>query len=418
MSVAGKRKFHPGEQGRVQISLVGLVTLCVALILATALATGFVRFTHAPASADASTADPEPAVLPPWGELSMVDVNLEQPEEYVAFDAMLDPVAVWHFTETDLDKVRALLLDSGLTREQTSRAMAACKPSPDGSGLQIFPDGELLLSIKPETRAKLYTVLAANPANRLIKQPYRIAEGSFDSLFQGSNVDKKTIELVRKLVYPSGMNQSFSDLEFVLGKIPAEQTKLDLVKALTRQPAVLARLRIRPDTDIDKLLGYWASGSGARDKDVRPLLEALKRLHDGSSIGIGYLLPPFAHDRLFTTPIPTKTGDVPEDCHWSALNFFNATPDDRFADVAFTGKYIDENYYQIAKPSKLGDLVFLLNQRAEVIHSAVYIASDLVFTKNGGNYAQPWILTHMKNLLATYSSHEEPRTMYYRRNSL
>jgi hypothetical protein len=356
--------------------------------------------------------------MPPWGELSLTDVTLEQPEEYVAFDAMSDSVPTWNFTETDPEKVRALLLGNGLTREQADRAMATSKPSPDTGGLQIFPDGQLLLSITPQTRAKLYAALAANPANRLIKQPYRILKGTFDSTFQDSNVDPATIALVRKLLYPAGQSESFSDLEFVLGKISTEQTKLALVKALTRQPAVLARLRIRPDTDIDKLLGYWTSGSGARAKDVRPLLEAVKRLHDGSSIGIGYLLPPFAHDRLFTTPVPTKAGDVAEDCHWSALNFFKTTPDDRFADLAFTGKYIDENYYQIAKPSMLGDLVFLLNKEGGVIHSAVYIAADLVFTKNGANYAQPWILTRMKNLEATYSASGDFKTVYYRRKEL
>ena len=405
------------EKGRVQISLVGLIVLCVTLVLTTGLITGFVRFTHSPAeTAPADTADLPPSPMPPWGELVLTDFTLEQPEEYVAFDAMLDPITVWNFRETEPEKVGALLLQCGLTPAQATKALASSQATAEG--VKIFPDEELLLALAPEGRARLYEVLAGNPANRFHRQPYRIVGDSVDGTFQNSGVDKSIVELVRRLVYVREKTQCFADLPFVLGKLSGDQAKLDLVKALTRQPAVLARLRIRPDTDIDKLLGYWTSGNGAREKDVRPMLEALKRLHAGGSIGIGFLLPPFARERLFTSPVPSKPGDVPEDCHWSALNFFSDQPDNRFADISYTGRYIDENFYQIAKPSRLGDLVFLVRKGNEIIHSAVYVADDLVFTKNGVNYAQPWILTRLKDVIATYASQEDFKALYYRRKNL
>jgi hypothetical protein len=275
-----------------------------------------------------------------------------------------------------------------------------------------------LLALAPEVRGKLYGRLSANEANHYMAQPYRILAGGVDEKFRDSGVNRETVDLVRKLLYPRGNALCFSDVELVLRRAPDEKAKMALLKALTRQPAVLTRVRIRPETDIDKLLGYWASGSGARDKDVRPLLEALRRLQTGGTISLMYFLPPFARERLYTTPLPTKPGEKGEDCHWSALNFFNATPDDRFTDTAFTSRHIDENYYQIAKPAKLGDLVFLLDEKGGVIHSAVYVADDLVFTKNGINYAQPWILMHMRDLLALYSSLDEPKALFYRRNIL
>jgi hypothetical protein len=286
------------------------------------------------------------------------------------------------------------------------------------AGLKVFPSDDLLLALAPEVRGKLYGRLSANAANHYMAQPYRILEGGLGEKFRDSGVNRETVDLVRRLLYPRGRTLCFSDVELVLRRAPDEKTEIEILKALTRQPAVLTRVRIRPDTDIDKLLGYWASGSGARVKDVRPLLEALKRLKGGSSIGVGFLLPPFARERLYTTPLPTKPGEKGEDCHWSALNFFSTTPDDRFSDIAFTSRYIDENCYQIAKPTMLGDLVFLLDEKGGVIHSAVYVADDLVFTKNGINYAQPWILMHMKDLLALYSSLDEPKTLFYRRNIL
>jgi hypothetical protein len=356
--------------------------------------------------------------MPPWGELMETDVTLEQPEEYVAFAAMTEAGTSWIFDEADPQKIRTLLLECGFSPEQASGVLAAGGPIPDGPGWKSAPGDALVLSIRPEARAKLYEILARNTANTSIHRPYFIPDGTFDSMFTGTGLSKDTIDLVRQLLYPQGRSMCFSDIGVILGRIPDENTKLAFVKALTRQTAVLVRLRIRPDTDIDKLLGYWTSGSGARAKDVRPMLEALKRLHGGGSVGLGFLLPPFARERLYTSPEPTKAGDIAEDCHWSAMNFFSDTPDERFADRAFVGKYIDENYYQIARPSVLGDLVFFLNDKNEVIHSAVHIADDLVFTKNGENYAQPWILTRMKDLEATYLSAGDFKAVFYRRKNL
>lgn len=391
--------------------------MCATLVVATGLITGFVRFSH-DKEGDPAKADVAPAEIPPWGELLETDVTLEQPEEYVAFAVTADPGTSWTFDESDPEKIRKLLLECGLDTEQVGRVIASGAPVPGGSGWKATPDDALVLSLRPEARAKLYDVLGRNSANISVNRHYFISDECFDSLFAGSGVSREAKDLVRQLLYPRGRSQCFSDLGVVLNRIPDEKTKLSFVKALTRQTAVIVRLRIRPDTDIDKLLGYWTSGSGARAKDVRPMLEALKRLHDGGSIGIGFLLPSFARERLYTSPVPTKTGDFAEDCHWSAMNFFSDSPDPRFADSAFVGKYIDENCYQIARPSMLGDFVFLLNSRNEVIHSAVYIAGDLVFTKNGENYAQPWILTRMKNLEDSYLSAGDFKTLFYRRKNL
>jgi hypothetical protein len=187
------------------------------------------------------------------------------------------------------------------------------------------------------------------------------------------------------------------------------------MKMLTYQTAVLARLRLRPDSDVDKLLGYWGAMPGVRTKDLRPLLDSIKKTPEGGTISLLYFLPPFARERLYTFPLPAEADDVKMDCHWTAMNFFNDTPDPRFQDNAYASNFIKENCYQIGKPSKVGDLVFLLNNKNEVIHSAVYIAEDLVFTKNGINFAQPWILMRIPNLREVFTVGEEPKVAYYRR---
>jgi len=135
---------------------------------------------------------------------------------------------------------------------------------------------------------------------------------------------------------------------------------------------------------------------------------------EGGTVSLMYFLPPFARERLFTSPLPSNPGDPNMDCHWTAMNFFNREPDFRFSDLTYTAAYVQTNYYPIAQPGSYGDVVFLLDRDGNAIHSAVYIADDIVFTKNGNNYAQPWVLMRLPNLLSLYSITETPRVACYR----
>ena len=179
--------------------------------------------------------------------------------------------------------------------------------------------------------------------------------------------------------------------------------------------AVLARIRLHPDSDLDKLIGYWAAVPGVHAKDLRPLLESVKETPDGGVVSLLYFLPPFARDRLYTSPFSARDDDARTDCHWSAMNFFNDKLDPRFQDDAYASAYITEHCYQIGKPSMCGDLVFLVNGKGEVLHSAVYIADELVFTWDGNNAGQPWILTRFPKLREVLTTDEEPKILYYRR---
>ena len=70
----------------------------------------------------------------------------------------------------------------------------------------------------------------------------------------------------------------------------------------------------------------------------------------------------------------------------------------------------------------MGDVMFLATPNDAVIHAAVYIADDIVFTKNGESYTQPWILMHMEDMMDTYAvkhPHSGPlKTLVYRRKTL
>jgi len=300
----------------------------------------------------------------------------------------------------------------GLTAEQIAQATSPDAVSIVSNSVVFRPARELVFSLSAPVRARLYAELARFSANHYMQFPFCFPGKSFDEFAQREQ-DTPGFAAVKQLLYPRGSAQCFSDFEMVIRDLSSEAERIELAKALSRQSAVLLRLRIRPDTDLDRLVGYW--GRGVQTKDVRPLMESIQRLPNGGTISAVYLLPKFARERLYTFPFGENPGDPAMDCHWTTMNFFNETPDNRFADAPYTVAYLSTNYYRIAQPGLLGDRIFLVDERGNAIHSAVYIADNIVFTKNGNNFTQPWTLMRLDDLIATYSQLDKtPQTVVYR----
>ena len=355
-----------------------------------------------------------------WGELEELDVHIEQPDEYVGFEKVSAEGPLWTFGTLTESAIHDLLLSAGVTDEQIRKILAFRLPG-TGSIVILKPDEETLLSFSPEVRSKLYLALAQNPANRFAVAPYFISNDDLDLEFQGhSKISSKTRSFIKRLLYQRNGFTYFSDPETVLKHVDSEEERFDLLKALTVQNVVQMRLMIHPDSDIDKPVHYWGLPTpGILIKDIKPFFEGMKRLPSGGSISILYLLPPLARERLFTTPLPPTIGSSKmPDCHWSALNFFAMTPDQRMSDNDFASQYIAQNYYEIGKPGLVGDLVLLLNAQNRVVHSSVYLADDIVFTKNGINFAQPWVTMRIKDMVGNFSALEPVKIAYFRRKDM
>lgn len=414
------KKTQGAESGVVlQVNLLGAIALSLALVLTAVMVTYAVEKNSGHPESQVITesqADQKlgPAQTPPWGELIVRDFKIEPPDEYLAFELQHITPPVWIFDGLSTAQVGQLMLSCGLTQQQVDSALSPSRVSVSGSGITIRPDNDLVVSLSPQTRARLYHELAHSPENQHMRFPFCYSGNAFDQAFATNRISPAVTGMVRKLLYSRGELQCFSDYELVLQQVSDKSVQMRLLRILSSESAVMAGIRIRPDTDIDKLLGYWVWPGGARIKDVQPLLESLKQVPDGC-IGLMYLLPQFARQRLYTFPMPARAGDPTMDCHWSTMNFFNDVPDDRFTNPAYTVKYIESNYYQIAKPTMYGDIILLLDGDSNnAIHSAVYLADDIVFTKNGNNMAQPWMLMHLKDLIMKYESDDPGRMLVYR----
>ena len=349
-----------------------------------------------------------------WGELITRDISLERPAEYLTEEVAEPQPEVWTFKGLQPEGVKALLLKNGLTAAQVAAAFAPGAFQQTSSGTQLTPSADFLTSLTGAMREKLYPALAGQGVNLYLDYPYIFPSDTIESIYTDARLHPDDVALLKRLIYPNGDAKQLADYQFLLNQIPTDDRRVALTRALSQQSAVFAGLVIHPDTDIDKLAAYWGHMPNVRFTDIRPLMESLKRLPEGGNLSLLYLLPKFARDRIYTFPLPPQAGEPTMDCHWSTFNFSNETPDNRFNDPAYAVQYIQKNFYQIAAPSLYGDILLLLNDKNEIKHSAVFLADDIVFTKNGNNYRQPWMLMRISDLLATYPDNPPMKPIYMR----
>jgi hypothetical protein len=412
----------------IRFSLTGLAFFAATLITATVLSTyGLNRLLarHAgnggrdaiPSSGTGNRNSPSlaPAGTTPWGELMLSEIRLERPEEYLAFDCSTNRQAAWVFPGMNPGQVRAVMQSCGFTAAQIERALSPQLLKVTGTGTTIKPDDELVFSLSPEARAGVYRELAKHLENPSLQIPWTVTQERLATLVANCQMDSAAQAAFKKLLYTQNDQPCFADQEAMLRQFVLPEQRKAFIQSILRQKSVLVRLHLRPETDIDKLIGYWvAPASGVRYKDIRPLLESMKRLPEGGTISLLYFLPPFARQRLYTYPFVTGAGENRENCHWSTMNFFNDPPDDRFFDLGYLSKFLHDNYYQIASATAYGDVILLLDSQNNLVHSAVHIADDIVFTKNGNSYQQPWVLMHLKDLLEIYAATPGVHTSVWR----
>ena len=244
------------------------------------------------------------------------------------------------------------------------------------------------------------------PENYPQALPFHFSDQGFELRLQNSGLPPDKIKMIERLTYRKWGELCFSDLEAAEDLLePAEFQ--GLLEALYAIPAYALRLHVDPDSDVEALVKYW--GKGGRQKRIAPLLKALTKVPGGEAINIISLLPPFARMRLYTYADAWEDATVTnQDCFFSALNFFNETADTNFLNPAYIQKVLDSEYAPIGDKPSFGDLLVLMNSDAQPVHVCVYIADNFVFTKNGLNPGQPWVLMKLPDILPTYFAPNKP----------
>ena len=146
-------------------------------------------------------------------------------------------------------------------------------------------------------------------------------------------------------------------------------------------------------------MNYWGKQGNAQH--VRSILETFS-VRDGSTVDVAHLCLLRSQAALHLS-ISVGSGRLgTQDCFWTALNFFVDHPDDRVPLLDPSLNSINKDYYQIESEPVLGDSAALVASDRKIKHVSVYIADNVVFTKNGGHFLHPWALMKISDMMGKY----------------
>lgn len=347
-----------------------------------------------------------------WQKWEYTTIKLERPDD--TFPPMdIKPLDIlWIFEQKTASDVEQLIKSCNLDPVLEKSLLDKSRWKIELSGTMVSPTPEAVKNLPLEARQKIYSVLRNNPANFFHYNPFRLSADDVDDWLSNSGLSPENQMLFRHISWKEGNVILFYDFQLFEHIVKNPQEKRAVAKSLSQIPALLMNLKITPQTDIDTVVKYFKKGGSG--PEMRSFLESLKKLPNGKSISVSFLLPSFAKIRLYTYS-KYQEGKKPYDCFYSAMNFFNNTPDDRFLDGDYIQQVLHSQYYNVGTNYTYGDLIMLIEEDNKAIHMCVYIADDVVFTKNGAQDLQPWILMKLPDMLKIYQTNKPLKIVAYRK---
>ncbi len=407
------------------------LTLLTVLVVLPWLAVGSFWWVDRQASRPAATTPAEPvrsATVGPWGDLRLHPITISPPAEYVPRTWGEVQPSVWHFPLMTGDELETHLVSLGLSRADAQQLRAASRSSTIGT-LIVAPDDELVRRLAPDVRTRLYTDLGRFgaqfggnlPINYDQVTSYRFYGATVDDWLDPRMVDAPTRALVEPYLYGRDGFLFFGDIERIRPAIGDPDVLQRLAKVLLRHATMLVEVTVPDSAAVETMVTYW--GRGGRSTDLRPLLESVARETSGSgAIDISHLVPTMMREHLYRYPRPSVDDlerPLLANCLWTALNFFAPTPDDRYLDPAVAIATLKSDYYLVQDNFQLGDIVVFSDAGGNLVHVAVYLAGDLVFSKNGTSALAPWSILPIGRLAGHYVEYSSDwRITYHRRKDM
>ncbi len=398
---------------------IGIAIIVVFVIFTAGVIVGWKIIRHSPY--ENVTADGNIKANPgPWGDLEYTPIIIAPPAELLNPREYEKQTVQWFFKGFSRDKLVRLLDSLGLPRAQRNLLTGPQLLSASINGLVLAPSRDAVMALSASSALQnIYNVLYTCDKNEPYKEHCLLKN---IERFEELGVSKETISLLRKLSCKFGNYLVCYNLPYVLSGIPTYKEKTNFLKAFYQQQTMLIKLNVTPQADIDALVAYW--GKAFWTTDAKALLESLKRLPTGGQIDVIELLPPLPTSLLYTYPMPPNRLSGPvvdQNCSWTAFNFFRDSADPRYSEANYVVDKLKTDYYPILSDPQYGDIIVILTPDNLLVHTAVYIADDIVFTKNGTNTLSPWIFSRLSNLIEIFSCYVAPsqklQVLYFRNKS-
>ncbi len=339
----------------------------------------------------------------PWGKLTYHEAYLEAPSELLDYYPLPSTTTCWSIALNGMEDFTAVLERAGVSATARTALLDPSKIIRMNESISIFPSADFIVQLSPEARATIFLFLGQRVENEFIKNPVFFGRAGVEPWLQGTNLSQRIQGLVKKLAWKRGAVWVLSDLETLLGAASSNDEAKEIFRTCSRTRTLILDLTIDDPASLASLSKYWSTSANQRVPP--PFLESLREAAAQGPIhcDICHLFSPIVRQMLYTYPDMSlaKNGRFP-DCHWTSLNFFNHAPRDYYLNTRLAADAVLIDYETVSAPYAFGDVLFFLKDGG-AIHSCVHIADDIVFTKNGDNAVNPWMLAHLEEVSDVYA---------------
>ena len=352
----------------------------------------------------------------PWGKLRCFYIYIEAPQEMVDKFPLPHSKPRWSFPEASLPSLPALFKQAGLPEMFAVALLDPLTMTKEGGFVHLFPDVQNLEAMTPAMREVIYPELAKVELNTYHMDPVLITAESVEEWYRTSKLRPELVSRIAKLSYHRGEALAFSDLSVMMNYASSDAEARAIFKAFTRTRSLMVQLEFSDEVELPGLINYWTVGAVGRRKDIEPIMRSILDTGGTERLGLMHVLPALARKLVYTYPgdFYARNGILP-DCHWTSLNFFNYDSHDYLLDSRLATSSVLEKFEPVEPPYRYGDVLFFLDtEHGDAFHSCVYIADDIVFTKNGRNALSPWVLMRLSEVQKIYIHHRNGRVQGYR----
>ena len=350
----------------------------------------------------------------PWGELIVSNIYLEAPDSVIEVVGKPDPVPRWNFPGASASIVKDILVQSGVELALVERLTSSNQLKASGTEVVVYPKLEDLLQIKGAVRDKLYTQISKYPQNDYYTDPVFILSGDIEEWLSEASLNASQKDVVRQLVWHRGNALVFSNVGVLLGYAQNSEEIKNTLRAITRCMTLVVNEKFPlKQEQREPFLRYWLGGQPESPRMT--FIKAISKENDiNDTVDIMHFLPVIMREKLYTFPSlkDGAKGRMP-DCHWTSLNFFNLTPRDYYRNTSLAAIHLTQSYNQVSAPYQLGDVLCYIDN-GEGLHTCVYIADNIVLTKNGENILAPWVLLTIDDVSKIYKRTPTTQIQGYR----
>ena len=343
----------------------------------------------------------------PWGTMRVSVLRLVPPDPLLA-KVTFKSEGEWIFLRMSWAEIDGFLSRAQLTPAQLVPLLQSenRRESEDGKSRIIRVTDELRWGLGPESRRIIYDELASFEPNvthalpLLAPTPERLAR---------ANLQPAVLDALRQLTFYRGPRACIVDADLIAALITDPAEMMRFKRVMLSYPSLSVELTRASLARREEVNQYWSKPGG---KPVTGLLRAFDRSPELETLDLIHLLPPLPRKVLHTFP---DGGFAPlqANCFWMSLNFFNPVPDLRYlpgADdfgqaVSEAMQALQRDYVPVRPPFRFGDVIALFSDSEtsrELVHMVVYIADNIVLTKNGRVPTSPFVLMTFGDIEKTY----------------